>query len=105
MPLTTSVMRKHRKMTILPIDGSDWGLALPIPIADDLIVDTVEGVLQPNNFDLWHDYVAKKNRENLSSTKVGVIHRFSSDEHIGKAQFDSQDAIYKTFELLRLLRP
>lgn len=103
-----SLMPKENKMTILPLHLSDWGIApipLPIQIADDLTLDSIEGILQPSNFDLWRDYVAKKDRDDLSSTKAGVIHRFVSEGHIGKPEVDSQDRIYKTFVLLRLIRP
>ena len=103
-----SLMPKENKMTILPLHLSDWGIApipLPMRIAHDLTLDSIEGVLQPSNFDLWRDYVAKKERDDLSSTKAGVIHRFSSEGHIGKPEVDSQDRIYRTFVLLRLIRP
>lgn len=98
-------MPNNNKMTILPLYHCDRGLTVPITISDDLVVDTVEGILRPDHFDLWHDYVAKKERDKLASTKTGLIHRFSSEEHVGKREVDSAGRIYKTFLLLRLIRP
>jgi hypothetical protein len=98
-------MPNHNKMTILPLHHCDWSLTAALRVADDLALESVEGILRPENFDLWHDYVAKKERDDLSSVKAGIIHRFSSKEHIGRTEVDSQELIYKTFLLLRLIRP
>src|SRR4051812_39694726 len=93
------------KMTILPLHLVNESIPLPVPIADDLSVEAVEGILRPELFNLWQDYVSKKDRDSLSSTKLGIIHRFWSEYHISKPEADSQDTIYKTFLLLRLIRP
>jgi hypothetical protein len=98
-------MPNHNKMTILPLHYCDWNLHVPIKLADDLTVENVEGLLQPENFELWRDYITKKDRDELASTKVGIVHRFFSEEHLGKPEADSQDRIYKAFVLLRLIRP
>jgi len=95
---------QQNKLTIVPLHLGE-PIPLPVPITDDLAVDTVEGVLSPDHFDLWRDYVSKKDRDTLSSAKVGIVHRFSSEHHIGKPEADSQDKVYKVFVLLRLIRP
>ena len=101
-------MAKHTdKMTILPLHHCDWRwqLAVPIGIGTDVTVENVEGIFRPEHFELWSDYVPKKEREDLSSAKIGVVHRFSSEEHIGRAEADSQDKVWKAFIFLRLIRP
>jgi hypothetical protein len=96
---------EHNKMTILPLHLVDETIPIPMPIADDLSLDSVGGILLPDLFNLWQDYVSKKDRDSLASTNLGVIHRFSSGHHIGKPEADSQAKIYKVFLLLRLIRP
>jgi len=60
----------------MPLHYSAWQLNAPIRIASDLTVEHVEGLLLPDNFDLWRDYISKKDRDDLSSTTMGVVHRF-----------------------------
>jgi hypothetical protein len=95
-----------QKMTILPLHHSDWRLKVPVAISGGLIAENVEQFLQAQSFDLWHDYISKQERDDLSSTKIGLVHRFISEEHArGKNEADSADTIYKAFLLLRLIRP
>jgi hypothetical protein len=98
-------MAIYNKMTILPLHYCDRRLTVPIGVGTDLTVENVEGLLRPEHFDLWSDYVPKKEREDLSSTEIGIVHRFSSEDHIGRAEADSQDKVFKTFVFLRLIRP
>src|SRR6266481_717214 len=98
-------MSTYNKMTIVPLHYCDQRLTVPIGVGTDLTVENVEGILRPEHFDLWSDYVPKKQREDLSSTEIGIVHRFSSKEHIGKAEADSQDKAFKAFIFLRLIRP
>ena len=98
-------MAIYNKMTILPLHDCDQRVTVPIGVGTDLTVENVEGILQPEHFDLWSDYVPKKEREDLNSTRIGIVHRFSSEDHTGKAEADSQDKVFKTFVFLRLIRP
>lgn len=92
-------------MTVVPLHYGDRELEMPIRMTGDFSVENVEGLLRPENFDLWRDYISKKERDDLTSTKIGLIHRFFSQEHIGKPEADSQDKVWKAFILLRILRP
>jgi hypothetical protein len=98
-------MATYNKMTIVPLHYCDERLTVPIGLGTDLTVENVAGILRPEHFDLWSDYVPKKEREDLSSTEIGIVHRFSSKEHIGRAEADSQDKVFKAFIFLRLIRP
>ncbi|HWW16832.1 MAG TPA: hypothetical protein VN310_19380 [Candidatus Dormibacteraeota bacterium] len=98
-------MATYNKMTILPLHYCDRRLNLPIGIGVDLTVESIEGLLRPDNFELWRDYVTKKEREDLASTRVGIVHRFSSEDHVGRLEVDSQDKVFKAFVFLRLIRP
>ncbi len=98
-------MAIYNKMTILPLHDCDQRVTVPIGVGTDLTVENVEGILRPEHFDLWSDYVPKKEREDLNSTRIGIVHRFSSEDHTGKAEADSQDKVFKTFVFLRLIRP
>lgn len=98
-------MAIYDKMTMLPLHYCDARLIVPIGIGTDLTVENVEGILRPENFDLWSDYISKKEREDISSAKIGIVHRFSSEDHIGRAEADSQDKVFRTFIFLRLIRP
>jgi len=98
-------MSIHNKMTIVPLHYCEPGLNLPIGLGTDLTVESVEGFLRPEHFDLWRDYVPKKEREELSSARIGIVHRFSSAQLIGEPEADSQDRVFKAFVFLRLIRP
>lgn len=98
-------MPPFNKMTIMPLSHAYWGMQGPIQLSTDLMVESIEPFLQPRSFELWRDYISKKDRDDLSSTKLGVVHRFFSEEHVGKPEAESQDKIYKLFLLLRLIKP
>lgn len=51
---------------------------MPVQLSADLMAENIEGLLTPSNFELWHEYVSKKDRDNLSSARLGIVHRFSS---------------------------
>jgi hypothetical protein len=98
-------MTKYNKMTILPLRYYDRRLTVPIGLGTDLTVENVGGMLRPELFDLWSDYVPKKELLDLSSTEIGIVHRFSSEDHIGKSEADSQEKVFKAFIFLRMIRP
>lgn len=100
-----SAMPTYNKMSVVPLHNCDRRLTLPIGLGTDLTVENVEGVLRPEHFDLWSDYVPRTEREDLSSVKIGIVHRFFSEDHIGRTEADSQDKIHKAFIFLRLIRP
>lgn len=75
---TISGMPTHNKMTILPLHYWDWKINMPVQLSADLMAENIEGLLTPSNFELWHEYVSKKDRDNLSSARLGIVHRFSS---------------------------
>jgi hypothetical protein len=100
-------MAIYNKMTIMPLHYFERNrpLSLPIGLGIDLTVEEIEGLLKPEHFDLWRDYVPKKERDDLSSATVGIVHRFHSKEHVGKAEAESQEKVHRAFIFLRLIRP
>ena len=99
-------MPDENKMTILPLHYCDWRLKVPARIDADLTVENVDGFLRPELFDLWRDFLSKKDRDDLASTEIGLVHRFRSEQFlVSKPEVDSTDRAYKAFLLLRLIRP
>jgi hypothetical protein len=100
-------MAIYNKMTVLPLRYCyrQEQFSLPIGLGTDLTVENVEGLIRPEHFDLWRDYIPKKEREELASTKIGIVHRFSSQEHVGMSEAESQEKVHRAFVFLRLIRP
>jgi len=95
-----------QKMTIVPLYHCDPDLRVPARINPDTTAESVRGLLQPQVFDLWRDYISKRDRDDLASMSVGLVHRFLSLEYVhSKLEADSSDLAYKAFLLLRLIKP
>jgi hypothetical protein len=93
-------------MTIVPLYCCDRDLMVPARINADTTAESVRGLLQPQVFDLWRDYISKRDREDLASVSIGLVHRFLSQEYVrSKLEADSSDLAYKAFLLLRLIKP
>lgn len=93
-------------MTIVPLHHCDPNLRVPARINPDTTAESVRGLLRPQVFDLWRDYISKRDRDDLASMSIGLVHRFLSQEYLhGKLEEDSSDLAYKAFLLLRLVKP
>jgi hypothetical protein len=92
-------------MTIVPLHHAR-NLRVPARINPDTAVESVQGLLRPQLFDLWKDYISKRDRDDLASVSLGIVHRFPSQEYVhGKSEADSSDLAYKAFLLLRIIKP
>jgi hypothetical protein len=95
-----------KKATLVPVSHCDWQLPKEtVLLTSELTFENVEGLLQPNDFDLWQSYVSEEERKKLSGTRFALMHRFMSPGHVGKEESDSQDLIYRAFICLRLIKP
>jgi hypothetical protein len=93
-------------MTIVPLYHCDPELSVPARINLDTTAESVRGLLRPEVFDLWRDYISKRDRDDLASMRIGLVHRFLSQEYVhSKPEADSSDLAYKAFLLLRLIKP
>src|SRR5437762_1407886 len=97
---------KAAKTTIVPIEFGMLSAhrdALPIAIAENVTAESVEGILKPEDFEIWEEFVSKKNREELAGIKVGLINRFMSPGHMGDEEKSSQDLLQHCFVCLRVI--
>jgi len=96
------------KTTIVPIEFDMLSFTrdvLPITIAKNVTAESVEGVLKSEDFEIWEEFVSKKNREELAAVKVGLVDRFMSPGHMGEEEKSSQDLLQHCFLCLRLIKP
>jgi hypothetical protein len=98
---------QSEKATVIPVTHVSWQLELrrPIQIGASLTFENIENLLKPELFNLWKDYVSKRDRENLAGAKFGLIHRFRSAFHHGREEAVSDDLAFKVFLCLRLIKP
>ena len=97
---------KAAKTTIVPIDfGFASPSGLPVRITEGVTAESVAGVLKPEDFEIWEEFVSKKNREDLASAKVGLVNHFMSPGHMGDEEKASQDLLHSCFVCLRIIKP
>jgi hypothetical protein len=80
-------------------------LPLPFNLTDSVIVESIEGWLQPSDFMLWKDMISKEIIEQLAGTEVALIHRFGSSGLVGLPEQESRDLLHRIFVGLRLVKP
>lgn len=102
-----TVTHKVRKATVIPVPYASWDFELsqPIQVAESLSFENVQGLLKPELFNLWRDMVSKQQRDDLTRSRFGLIHRFESSGHVGREESDSDAFAYKVFLCLRLIKP
>ena len=97
-----------KKATLVPLHYLSLELEqkLPIPISSAASVENVRGLLKERHFELWGEYLAKRDREAFEATRFALVHRYDGPEYgSNKEDTASQALLYKLFLLLRLLKP
>jgi hypothetical protein len=93
------------KVTIVPLDWVQETLRVPVSLIDSVAIDDTKGSLKPEHFELWREHISKRDRDEMSATRIALLHRFSSRDHIGKDEQQSSDLMYKIFVALRIVKP
>jgi hypothetical protein len=99
--------KRFNKATIIPVVSAPGELQLdrPLPIADSLTFENVEGWLNPERFSVWRDWLSRRDRENLSSVRYAVLHYFDSSMPTSREEADSDEFAFKVFACLRIIKP
>ena len=105
--METTISKPFHKATIVPVGHPSWELRLEAPykVADSLSFENVEGLLNPELFKVWRDWISQRERESLGSVRFALLHYFDSQEHLGRDEADSQDFAFKAFLCLRIVKP
>jgi hypothetical protein len=105
--MATFVARPYRKATIVPVGHPAWDLHLdgPFQVTDSLTFEKIQGWLYEELFSLWREHLSQRERDNLSSVRFALVHRFDSAGHIGREEAESSDFAFKAFLCLRLVKP
>jgi hypothetical protein len=101
-------MPTFNKATIVPLEWTHrdlWEMERPFELAPDLSVQSVKGTLSSTHFNLFKDFLSAKERESLPSVTVAIVHRFYSEEHVGRKESESKALCYRVFLALRLIKP
>lgn len=97
------------RATLVPLTSTSRDLqqSLPIRITADTSIENVEGLLKEKDFDLWEEYLARHDRQELAATRIALVNRYQGVGHFGTSEVDnaSQQTVYKLFILLRLVKP
>lgn len=98
-------METYQKSSVTPLPGLDpQDLGLPFGF-DGLRIDSIEGLLQSQQFAVWKHYISDDSIDRLLRAKVGLIHDFESGYTTGKEEEDSKDLLLKAFMCLRVIKP
>jgi hypothetical protein len=100
-------MTLANKATVVPLhywDAND-DCTTPIAITDAVSVENTVSLLRPEHFRLWKDQIAQKDRGDLARTRVSLVHRFSSEFHVGEPEKLSQEVAHRVFVCLRIIKP
>jgi hypothetical protein len=96
------------KFTVAPIDVDQveerWDQPV-IGIAKDLTLEDTSNLIPRDGFELWKDYVSKKDRDRLSSTRYALVHRFEGTLARRDRDEDSRMYLNHVFVCLRIIRP
>lgn len=96
------------KFTISPIYLHAYDEQPPVPFAvtEDVTFDSVEGVLEPKDFNLWEGHVSAESLKTLSRITHALVHRFSSSPYFqGEAEESSRELVQRLFVCLRVVKP
>ncbi len=96
-----------RKATLIPLFYVDHDVLsrTPFPIWGDIAIENVEGLLTAEHFSLWREYIDQRSRKRLASAPVAMVHRYSSDDLVGRREEESKDLLFKVVTCLRLIKP
>src|ERR1700693_756964 len=96
-----------RKTTLVPIRrvARDLPKDTRVDLTRDIFFENVEGLLKPENFELWRGYVSEDARQKLSQASFALLHRFRSSAHVGLAEQKSTELMKRVFICLRLIKP
>lgn len=102
--MQTSLSKPFHKATIIPVSHPSWELRLeePYRLTQSLTFEKVQGLLNPELFSVWRDWISQRDRDNLSSIRFALMHYFDSSGHMGREEADSKDYGFKAFLCLRL---
>lgn len=105
--MQTSLSKPFHKATIIPVSHPSWELRLeePYRLTQSLTFEKVQGLLNPELFSVWRDWISQRDRDNLSSIRFALMHYFDSSGHMGREEADSKDYGFKAFLCLRLIKP
>jgi hypothetical protein len=105
--MATSEGKTFPKATIIPVGHPSWELRMdkPIQVTKALTFENVEGLLNPDMFVVWKDWISQRERQNLGSVRFALVHRFFSTRDVGREEAESSDFAFKVFLCLRLVRP
>jgi hypothetical protein len=105
MPETTT--STFQKATIVPLHycGFDLKRDGEYRIFEGVSIRSLEGILSPDNFKLWREYLSEREREGLATVRMGILNNFQSSGHLGREENDSQELLHRIFVCLRLIKP
>src|ERR1700733_147177 len=96
------------KFTVTPIDVDNveerWDQPV-IGITKDLTFEDTTGLIPPDGFELWKEYISKKDRDRIASTRHALVHRFQGTVASRDRDEDSRMYVSHAFVCLRLIRP
>jgi hypothetical protein len=95
------------KFTITPVDVEevDEHWQPTVTLYKDLTLEETSGLLTAKQFDLWRDFISRKDRDQLGAIRHALIHRFSGSLGQGKEDDDSRLFLHHAFICLRLVKP
>lgn len=93
------------KATIAPLPWAEEGVLVPFMLVNSFSIEDVSESLKPDHFALWQDYLSRREREELASLRIALVHRFFSLEHMGKDEQESSELIHRVFVALRVVKP
>ncbi len=100
-------MDLYQKYSITPLSlnaVSEGELGLPISLGD-ISVESIAGLLKPEHFSLWKDYLSRQLVDSFKDARVALVHRFQSGFTSGKEEEDSKELLHHAFMCLRLVKP
>ncbi len=74
-----------------------------VPVGNGLTLE--EGFLTSDQFDLWKDFISRKERDRLGAIRYALVHRFQGSLAQGKEDEDSKSFMNHVFVCLRLVKP
>jgi hypothetical protein len=96
------------KYTIAPLylDPFEALPTVPFPLTEGATFDSVEGILEPQNFALWEGHASPETLKTLSKIKYALVHRFSSSAYFqGETEESSRELVHRLFVCLRVVKP
>jgi hypothetical protein len=103
--MSLSPSASFNKVTIVPLEWVQDSLPLPFALADSVTIENLTGSLKAEQFELWREHLSKKERDDLATVRMALVHRFFSPEHVGKNEQHSTELLYHVFIALRVVKP